>query len=65
MPSITQLLVLFLVVVVTFVPPILVLSSKRSHGGAKFVWFLSTLFFSWIAYAAFIIFTQKQIDPNA
>ena len=46
MPSVPQLLTLLLLAVVVLVPPCLVIASPRSHGGAKFGWFLATLFFS-------------------
>ena len=46
-----------------YVLPILwVLASGRSHGGAKFGWFLLTIFFSWIGFAAFLILTQRSKD---
>jgi hypothetical protein len=41
-----------------FAPPIWVLLSGRSHGGAKLGWFLLTLFFSWLGLAIFLIVTQ-------
>jgi putative effector of murein hydrolase LrgA (UPF0299 family) len=47
-----------------FVPMIHVVFSSRSHGGAKFGWFLAVLFFSWLAYIVFLIVTQKTIDQN-
>jgi len=39
--------------------PLFVLFSSRSQGGAKFGWFLITLFFSWLGFAVFLISTQK------
>jgi len=39
--------------------PLFVLFSSRSQGGAKFGWFLITLFFSWLGFAVFLITTQK------
>jgi hypothetical protein len=56
--SIPQLLI----ILVMFVPIIWVLASGRSHSGAKFGWFLITLFFSWLGLAAFLIFTQGSKD---
>jgi hypothetical protein len=44
--------------IVYLVPIIWVLVSGRSHGGAKFGWFIVVLFFSWLGVAAFLIFTQ-------
>lgn len=58
--SIWQLIILLLL----FVPLIHVIFSSRSHGGAKFGWFLGVLFFSWLAYIVFLIITQKTIDQN-
>jgi hypothetical protein len=51
------LLILF---IVYLLPIIWVLVSGRSHGGAKFGWFLVTVFFSWLGLAAFLIVTQKS-----
>jgi hypothetical protein len=52
---------------IVFLTPILwVLLSSRSHGGAKFGWFLIVLCFSWIGLAVFLIATQVPRDqPNA
>ena len=44
--------------------PLWVLFSGRSSGGAKFGWFLITLFFSWIGFAVFLIVTQKTREKN-
>lgn len=46
-------------------PIIWVLVSGRSHGGAKFGWFLVTVFFSWLGLAAFLIFTQTAKDRRS
>jgi len=62
--SIPQLIILLILVLVTVVPPILVLSSNRSQGWAKFGWFVGALFFSWIAYIVFMIVTQKPDDKQ-
>lgn len=43
-------------------PIIHVLVSERSHGGAKFGWFLAVFIFSWLGYIAFLITTQKAKD---
>tara|TARA_Y100001933_G_C18884305_1_gene515454 strand:+ start:376 stop:603 length:228 start_codon:yes stop_codon:yes gene_type:complete len=45
-------------------PLVHVLKSDRSHGGAKFGWFLATLFFSWLAYIVFLIVTQSTADKK-
>ena len=57
-------LVLLIIVLIYFLPIIWVLASGRSHGGAKFGWFLITLFFSWVGLAAFLIFTQASKDQR-
>jgi membrane protein implicated in regulation of membrane protease activity len=49
------LLILF---IVYLLPIIWVLVSGRSHGGAKFGWFIVVLFFSWLGVAVFLIVTQ-------
>lgn len=45
-------------------PLVHVLKSDRSHGGAKFGWFLATLLFSWLAYIVFLIVTQSTVDKK-
>ena len=45
-------------------PVVHVLGSGRSHGGAKFGWFLAVFFFSWLAYIVFLILTQRTIDEK-
>ena len=59
--SIWQIIILFVVLW----PLLHVLISDRSHGGAKFGWFLATFFFSWLAYIVFLIITQKAKDGKA
>ncbi|HBV76931.1 MAG: hypothetical protein ACTJGW_15635 [Vibrio casei] len=54
-----------LLVILTWFPAVHVLISKRSHGGAKFAWFLITAFTSWIGYVVFLIVTQKNKDKLA
>lgn len=50
---------------ILFIGPLIhIVASRRSHGGAKFGWFLAYLFFSWIAYIVFLIITQKTVDQN-
>lgn len=51
------LLILFIIYVV---PVIWVLLSGSSYGGAKFDWFLVTVFFSWLGLAVFLIITQAS-----
>lgn len=56
------LLIVVLGVLAYLTPPIWVLASGRSRGGAKFGWFLLTLAFSWVGLAAFLIITQAPED---
>lgn len=51
-----------LIVLILFMPVIHVLVSNRSHGGAKFGWFLAVFFFSWLGYIVFLIVTQPAKD---
>ena len=44
--------------------PLFVLFSRRSEGGAKFGWFLITLFFSWAGFAVFLILTQRPKEKT-
>lgn len=59
-PEIFQILI----VIILIAPLVHVLASNRSHGGAKFGWFIAVLFFSWLAYIVFLIFTQKTADQK-
>jgi len=46
--------------------PLLVLFTSRTHGGAKFGWFIIAFLFSWLGFAIFLIFTQKpQVSEAA
>ena len=58
------LLVVLWILLIHLAPIIWVLISGRSHGGAKFGWFLVTVFFSWLGLAAFLIFTQASKDQE-
>lgn len=60
--SFTQLGLLLFMVFLFFLPPILVLASNRTIGGAKFGWFLLTVCLSWIGYLAFILITDKVVE---
>ena len=57
--------VLLLILLVYGTPIIWVLVSDRSHGGAKFGWFLVTVAFSWLGLAAFLIITQASKDRSS
>jgi uncharacterized membrane protein len=58
-------LAVLLILLVYLTPIIWVLVSGRSHGGAKFGWFLVTLAFSWLGLAAFLIITQASTDRRS
>lgn len=53
-----------LLIILLIIPLLHVIASPRSQGGAKFGWALLMIFFSWLAYPFFLIFTQKEIDKN-
>jgi len=53
-------LLVALLVLVYFIPPIWVLFSSRSRGGAKFGWFIVAACFSWLGLAVFLIVTQAS-----
>ena len=59
--SIWQLLIILLILL----PIIHVLVSSRSHGGAKFGWFLAVFLFSYLGYIVFLIVTQSTKDAQA
>jgi hypothetical protein len=56
---------LLIIFIIYLLPIIWVLVSGRSHGGAKFGWFLVTVFFSWLGFAAFLIITQASKDRRS
>jgi hypothetical protein len=56
---------LLIIFIIYLVPIIWVLVSGRSHGGAKFGWFLVTVFFSLLGFAAFLIITQASKDRRS
>jgi hypothetical protein len=56
---------LLIIFIVYLLPIIWVLVSGRSHGGAKFGWFLVAVFFSWLGLAAFLIITQASKDRRS
>jgi len=53
-------LAVLLVLLVYGTPSFWVAVSGRSHGGAKFGWFIVTLCFSWLGLAAFLIMTPPS-----
>ena len=63
--EILLLWVVLLFVLIYLTPIIWALASGRSHGGAKFGWFLVTIFFSWLGFAAFLIITQASKDRRS
>ena len=54
------ILFVILLVALYLTPTVWVLFSSRSHGGAKFGWFIVALCFSWLGLAAFLILTQAS-----
>ena len=62
--SIQQVLILLAVIVIVIGPAVHILLSKRSSGGAKFVWFVSALFAPIIVYIAFFIVTKPTDDKH-
>jgi len=61
----TMLIWFLAVSVVVSLLNIFVLFSKRTHGGAKFGWFIITSLFSWLGYAVFLIMTQPPKQAAA
>ena len=58
LPFILALAPAVAVLLLFIVAPIHILLSRRSHGGAKFGWFLTTFFLPFFGYIAFLILTQ-------
>ena len=49
--------------VIMSLPPLFVLYSKRVSGSQKFLWFLLTSIFSWLAYLPFLfIFRNHRVN---
>ncbi len=42
------------------VPPLFIIGSKRVHGGKKWLWFVLTSVFSWLAYVPFLVMTREK-----
>jgi hypothetical protein len=61
-PELVLVVVLVSLLVAYLIPIVWVLLSNRSHGGAKFGWFLIAVFFSWLGLSAFLIITQVARD---
>tara|TARA_R110000764_G_C10809059_1_gene360022 strand:+ start:271 stop:495 length:225 start_codon:yes stop_codon:yes gene_type:complete len=53
-----------LIIIMLLIPIIHILVSNRSHGGAKFGWFLAVFIFSWLGYIVFLIVTQSTKDAQ-
>jgi hypothetical protein len=64
-PTALALIILAIIVGGWIICPLFVLFSSRSHGGAKFGWFIITLLFSWLGFAIFLIVTQKPQKGDA
>lgn len=58
------LIVISVILLAYFTPPVWVLFSRRSEGGAKFGWFILTIAFSWVALGAFLILTKAPPDED-
>lgn len=46
-------------------PPLHVLISSRTSGGATFGWLILTVLFSWLAYAVYLVSTKPQSSQAA
>ena len=64
-PAALALIILAIIAGGWIICPLFVLFSSRSHGGAKFGWFIVTLLFSWLGFAIFLIVTQKPQKGDA
>ena len=62
--SILQVLILLVVVIIVIGPAIHILLSKRSHGGAKFGWFLAAIIAPVIAYITFLVITKPTDEQS-
>jgi len=63
--DVIPLVILLALLIALLTPTLWVLFSSRSHGGAKFGWFIIALCFSWLGLAAFLILTQApRKRPN-
>lgn len=48
------------VLIVLSLPPLFIIWSKRVHGGRKWLWFVLTSLFSWLAYVPFLVMTREK-----
>lgn len=53
-----------IILILTIFPFLHVLFSGRSDGGAKLGWLIAVLCFSWIAWAIFLIVTQRDYNDR-
>jgi hypothetical protein len=57
-------IVVIVLAIIWIFPTVFVLLSGRSRGAAKFGWFLLSIFFGWVAFAVFLIVTQRRREPE-
>lgn len=62
--SIWQLIIIVLLLIVGVLPWVMALASKKASGSVKFIWFLSSFFFSWIGYIVYYFAVVKNLNPD-
>lgn len=63
MPSMGVTLILFLLV--TILPSVLALMSQKVSGDKKLIWFLLSLFMSWIGFLAFYLLVVDKGEAES
>ncbi|MCP4588338.1 hypothetical protein [Pseudoalteromonas sp.] len=63
--SIWQILILTILFAGVILPCILALCSSKAKGHHKFIWFLLSLFFLWIGYAAYYFSVIKKLQDES
>lgn len=58
--SIWQILIIFLLIVLVVVPPVKVLLSNKASGWSKLIWFVLSLWFSWLGYFTYYHISLKR-----
>ena len=58
--SIWQIIIILLLIILVVVPPVKVLLSKKASGWSKFIWFILSVWFSWLGYLAYYYISIKR-----
>ena len=62
--GIFQLIIVLFILIMSVLPWIMSLASKRVNGSKKLTWFLLSFFFSWLGYIIYYYSVVKNIHPK-